>query len=146
MDYKRNCDCCGHQTTAFSHNLNAQLIQALDQLNDYYFKNHRGCNLQKNLNLTKNQYNNFQKLQYFNLVTRVEDGWIPTIVGTKFLQGDITVENPVATFGKEILNRYHEAWRTSERVPTLIHISQIRNYNWKGRKEYQGEKSQTLFK
>lgn len=145
MDFRKNCDCCGHMTSAYTHNVNAQMIQSLEQLNDFYFRKHTGCNLQKDLNLTKNQYNNFQKLQYFNLVVRKEEGWYPTVIGTNFLRGDITIEAPVATFGKEILSKWHEAWQTAEKKPKLVHISQIKNYNWKGRKEYQEEKVKTLF-
>jgi hypothetical protein len=145
MKYSKQCECCGHLVTAFSHNLNAPLVQAFEQLIKFYFQKRKGCNLQKDLSLTKNQYNNFQKLQYFNLVIRKEDGWYPTVIGTYFFHGDVTVDVPVATFGKEILNRFHEAWRTAEKAPNPIHISQIKNYNWKGREEYKEEKRSTLF-
>jgi hypothetical protein len=97
------------------------------------------------LSLTKNQYNNFQKLQYFGLVFRKEDGWYPTIQAENFLRGSIAVIAPVATFGKEILTPGHEAWNTAAKKPAPIHISQIKNYAWKGREAYQEEKSATLF-
>lgn len=145
MKYTKQCECCGHQVSAFSHSLNSQLVKALEQLRNFYYQNHKGCNLQKNLDLTKNQYNNFQKLQYFNLAVRKDDGWYPTQAGVQFLEGDITIEMPVATFGREILRSYHEAWDTAKTRPRLVHISQIKNYSWKKREDYQEEKSNTLF-
>ena len=131
--------------TAYTHNLNAQMVQALEQVVDYYWKKGIGCNLQKDITLTKNQYNNFQKLQYFGLVVNTEKGWTPTRLGSSFLTGDSAVQNPVATFGKEILDPLHEAWKTVDKRPSPIHVSQIRNYNWKGREAYKDEKRLTLF-
>lgn len=145
MNYTSNCSHCGHQITAYSHSLNAPLVQALEQLNNFYFLKKRGCNLQKDLTLTKNQYNNFQKLQYFGLVARTENGWLPTQLGSNFLRGGVAVVNPVATFGKEILESMHEAWKTSKKKPSPVHISQIKNYTWKGREAYKEEKRVTLF-
>ena len=144
MKYSNQCNCCGHQVTAYSHNINAQMVQALEQLVDYYKNKGKGCNLQKNLSLTKNQYNNFQKLQYFNLVTNGEDGWYPTNLAMNFMNGDSMILNPVATFGKEILGIYHEAWKTAEKRPKATYIHQIKNYNWKGKEEYKGEKRNDL--
>lgn len=103
MNYKKQCECCGHQITAYSHNINAQLANALEQLVEFFIKTGHGCNLQKDLKLSKNQYNNFQKLQYFGLVHRNDNGWIPTSKGVNFINGEATIEVPVATFGKEIL-------------------------------------------
>jgi hypothetical protein len=131
--------------TAYAHNLNAQMVQALEQVVDHYWKKGTGCNLQKDITLTKNQYNNFQKLQYFGLVVNTEKGWIPTQLGSKFMAGELVILNPVATFGKEILSPLHEAWKTVEKKPNTLHIRQIRNYNWKGREEYKEERRQTLF-
>jgi hypothetical protein len=145
MNYKKQCECCGHQVTAYSHNINAQLADALEQLVNFYIRTARGCNLQKDLKLSKNQYNNFQKLQYFALVHNEETGWFPTSRGVNFINGEIAVEAPVATFGKEILNSWHPAWQTAEKRPAPLHITQVKNYNWKGREEYKEEKRTTLF-
>ena len=145
MKYSKTCECCGHMVTAYSHNINAQLVHALEQVAKHYTQYSKGCNLQKDLVLTKNQYNNFQKLQYFKLVSNTETGWVPTQLGMGFMNGDNVIMNPVATFGKEILNRFHEAWDTSENKPKITHISKIRNYEWKGREAYKQERRSTLF-
>lgn len=145
MKYNKQCECCGHLVTAYSHALNAPLVQALEQLVDFYHKRGIGAHLQKDLNLTKNQYNNFQKLQYFDLVLNTYDGWIPSSLAFRFLRGDSAVMNPVATFGKEVLNPYHRAWLTAEKRPVPTHISAIKNYEWKGREVYKEEKRITLF-
>jgi hypothetical protein len=147
MKYNKQCECCGNKVTAYSHNLNAPLVQAFEQLVKFYLAKNRGASLQKDLNLTKNQYNNFQKLQYFGLVANYGNGWTPTLLGLGFITGDKGIMNPVGTFGKEILSNYHEAWRTTDRKPKLTHISQVKGYTWKGRDEYQEEKgfnNQTL--
>lgn len=145
MNYKKQCDCCGHQITAYSHNINAQLVQALEQLVRFFKEKGRECNLQKNLNLTKNQYNNFQKLQYFGLVYKGEKGWLPTNLAVNFMNGTAYIQNPVATYGKEILPIYHEAWSTAEKKPKTLYVHQVKNYDWKGREDYVEEKRNTLF-
>lgn len=144
MKYTRQCDCCGHQISAYTHNLNNQLVYALEQLVKKYLKEKKPYNLQKDLVLTKNQYNNFQKLQYFQLVTRSVCGWKPTEYGVEFIKGEVCVFNKVATFGKDILPPHHEAWNTGDDKPKLVHIREIKNFVWKGREEYQEEKT-TLF-
>lgn len=147
MKYNKKCECCGHLVTAYSHNINAQMVQALEQLVNFYDQKKKGCNLQKNLSLSKNQYNNFQKLQYFGLVVNTETGWIPTAKAQGFMQGIYPIDNPVATFGKEVMARDHEAWKTAEKKPKLVYIHQIKNYVWKNRPEYKAEKdvSERLF-
>lgn len=145
MKYSKQCECCGHLVTAYSHNINAQMVQALEQVLAYYSKKGKGCNLQKDLTLSKNQYNNFQKLQYFKLVANTETGWVPTQLGMGFINGDNVIMNPVATFGKEILDQFHEAWDTSDTKPKITHISKIKNYEYKGREAYKEERRTTLF-
>jgi len=145
MKYSKQCGCCGHLVTAYSHNINAQMVQALEQVVDYYMKYSKGCNLQKHLKLTKNQYNNFQKLQYFGVVVNTETGWIPTRLGVGFIRGEMAIMNPVATFGKEILGQFHEAWYTADKKPKQTYIHQIKNYEYKGRESYKEERRTTLF-
>lgn len=65
MKYSETCSCCDHTVTAYTHILNKSLVEALIQLVDFYNVKKCKCRLQNDLNLTKNQYNNFQKLQYF---------------------------------------------------------------------------------
>ena len=139
MKYFNKCECCGNLVRAYSHSLNSQLVYGLEQLVSFWRKNKRGCNLQADLSLTKNQYNNFQKLQYFQLVENKKDGWYPKGKGCLFIDGTIVVESLVATFGKEILDSKHEVWQTAEKKPRMVHISSIKNYNWKRRLDYLNE-------
>ena len=141
MKYSDVCTQCDHVVTAYTHNLNYQLVGALEQIVLFHLKQDRVCNLQKDLDLTKNQYNNFQKLQYFGLVEHTEKGWNPTEKGIGFIRGKSVVYNKVATYGKEILPNDHVAWKSEKRQPKMIHIGGIKNYVWKPKAEYQLEKT-----
>jgi hypothetical protein len=142
MKYQEKCECCGHIKTAFMHSLNSPLVEALYQLVNFYEDNNRGCCLQDDLNLTKNQYNNFQKLQYFFLVQQTPNGWFPTQDGIKFIYGEHRVLNPVITLESQVLDIYHPAWKTARRrIPKLVGVEEIDNKFYKKRSEYQLEKS-----
>ena len=145
MKYTKTCECCGNMITAYSHNLNKPLVKALRQLVDYYETHRKPCNLQKHLNLSKDQYNNFQKLQYFRLVHRNNDGWVPTVDGTDFILGRIRVVTPAGTFGKEILENSHEAWDTHSTPRIFVDVKDIDEESWKQREDYKQEKTNTLF-
>lgn len=145
MKYQEQCDSCGHIITAFTHVINAQLVIALRQLYDFYTLKKKPCNLQKHLNLTKNQYNNFQKLQYFGLVIRDQGGWVPTMKGEMFLYGEMPILKRVITFGKEVLSETHELYRKIGSTNQLLFVHEINKEAWKKRVEYQQEKSATLF-
>jgi len=117
MKYKDTCHCCGHSITAYSHHINKPLVEALRQLVDHYEDRGIACNLQNHLRLTKNQYNNFQKLQHFDVVRRTE------------------------------ISHNHECWDNIKTKPELIFVQDIDETSYKQRKEYQADKggNQTLF-
>jgi len=144
MKYVKNCEDCGHQVTAYTHKLNTQLVIGLGRLIDRYLITKKPVNLQKELVLTKNQYNNFQKLQYFGLIIHSENGWVPTLKGEMFIKGEISIKDTVATFGKLILDDRHEAWTTHTGKIRLVHISQL-DQHWKKKEDYKEEKRNTLF-
>lgn len=141
MGYSETCNYCGHQITAYSHHLNTPLVGALNQLVDFYEDKGVAANLQRDLNLTKNQYNNFQKLQYFNLVTRTQHGWLPTNLGIKFVYGEESCYDKVATLGKKVLGVSSNLWLEVKIKPKLINIFSIKGITYKKRPEYQSEKS-----
>jgi hypothetical protein len=145
MKYSETCACCAHTATAYTHNLNKPLISALKQLVEFYQVNYRRANLQKDLMLTKNQYNNFQKLQYFGLVHREAGGYVPTSKGTAFIKGTGSTQDIVATLGKNILDQSHPAWSEHSRTPKEVRIYDYFPEAYKQREEYQDEKSRTLF-
>ena len=140
MKYSDTCEHCGHIVTAYSHSLNAQLVDALSKLCDRWYQIQKAFKLTE-IDLSHNQINNFQKLQYFGLVHRSEYGWMPTVKGASFVRGKTVCYNMVATFGKEILENDHIAWSSSKRKPKLIHIGAVKNYKWKPKVDYQLEKA-----
>jgi len=144
MSYKKVCPHCGEIKTAYVHHLNEPLVYALRQLVDYYNAVKKEANLQDDLNLTKNQYNNFQKLQYFGLVKRIPNGWLPTSIGIGFIEGDCRVYNRVITFDDKVLGPGDMVWSYYNVKPYLVYVSDIIGYNYKQRSEYQREKSSQL--
>jgi hypothetical protein len=145
MKFTYDCECCGHKLVAYTHKLNKMMVSSLEQLVEFYDQNHRRANLQKDLHLTKNQYANFQKLQYFELVHRDSNGWLPTQKGSDFIAGKVWVPNTVGTLGKKILEPDHPAWETHQRRIDWVKVGDYIPTTYKQREEYQDEKSLTLF-
>lgn len=141
MKYKQKCQCCEHELVAYTHSINRPMVSALSQLVSFYLEHKKKANLQKDLQLTKNQYNNFQKLQYFHLVKRTLGGWLPTELGTAFIDGHTSVKVPVATLGKEILSDNHEAWETHSQRRQIKTVRDYMDIGYKQREDYQAEKS-----
>ena len=144
MNYQTKCHCCGHIKVAYVHYLSTSLVKALRQLVDYYDNTRKACNLQNDLSLTKNQYNNFQKLQYFNLVKMTDIGWFPTLQGIQFIKGKEESVDMIATIESEVLDFNHEAWKTHNGSPKPVMIWDIDKDSWKQKVEYQAEKSQQI--
>ncbi len=144
MEFISKCDACGHVEAAYSHHLNVQMVKALRQLVDFHDRERRGCNLQKDLMLSKNQYNNFQKLQYFGLAFRTKEGWWPEFAGFSFIHGEKACYDKVATFKKSILSAENEFWQNSNKKPRPIFVKDIDLSSWKPRQDYQTEKSTQL--
>lgn len=66
---KEYCQCCGQPIMKHKHYFNKSLADILLNVSNKYGSN-TPFHLQKGLSLTKNQYNNFQKLQYWGLVEK----------------------------------------------------------------------------
>lgn len=89
------CECCGAKLTGRWESLTAGLVDTLILFaRNVQLRNRNKIHLQNDLNLTKNQYNNFQKLRYFGLVAKVKDEeklksghWALTRKAGDFLQG-----------------------------------------------------------
>ncbi len=151
MKYSKQCEHCGHKEIAYIHVINKAMIGSLYQLQKFYEVNKVPANLQKDLNLTKNQYNNFQKLQHFGVVYRSKKGWIPTILGRKFIYGVMKIPKRVATIDNEVIAWDHEAWSTHNDGKIDLETIHVRDYipfEYKQREEYQkekGQKNESLF-
>lgn len=144
MKYISTCDHCGHQITAFTHNLNKGIVKALRVLVDFYESRKNGAGLGE-LSLTTQQYNNFQKLQYFDLIRKIDGLWYPTSKGSEFIMGKIAVPTTSATMGKEILGYEHPAWQTHTKELEFLFVWQIDEISYKKRPEYGAEKTPSLF-
>lgn len=142
MKYSKTCDHCGHQKTAYTTTINVSLANALKQLVEFYEIKKQKCNLQKDLRLTYNQYNNFQKLQYFGLVKRDSEGWFPTNEGMEFIYGSVCITIPVATIDGEVLPDDHEAWDTHKGERKQVFIFDIDETAYKKRPDYAKERQQ----
>lgn len=148
MKYKKACEKCGHTSTAYTHNLNRPMVNAFVAMVDEYLSTKDLVNVYALSNLTYNQKCNFQKLRYFGLVDFIgSKGWYPTDFGLEFYYGNRRVKTPVATMANRVLAPDHPAWQTHAVTRRLVHISDYLEDFYKGRVEYQAEKSSqnTLF-
>lgn len=143
---KKTCSHCGHTIASYVHNLNKPMVDSLLQVVVFFLENKRPAKLQKDLDLSKNQYNNFQKLQYFCLVKRTENGWTPEQKGIDFIYGKSPCFNIVMTFGKSVLSPDHEFWQERQSRPREVYSYEIDERLYKKREEYQNEmRQESLF-
>ena len=100
----RRCPYCDAKLVEYKHNLSEALVTGLSKLYETGGK----VNL-KELGLTRNQWDNFQKLRYWDLVKKSvdEDGkrlsgvWEILPAGVEFLQGKRSVQKWVWTYRGE---------------------------------------------
>lgn len=121
---KETCPYCCQSIMKHKHSLSLAMVNTLKKSLPIPF------HLQKDLNLTKNEYNNFQKLKYFKLVSRTEKSgyWILTDKGKRFLDGSMSVPKWVQTFNNKLVG-YSD---------NRLLISDIdKDFHWKKLKEYQ---------
>jgi len=103
-DKLKFCDCCGAKIVEYKHTFNKALATGLCKL---YESGGGPINL-KDLSLTRNQWDNFQKLRYWGLVrkyyredgTRADGVWEITEKGLEFIFG-ISVTKSVWTYRGE---------------------------------------------
>jgi hypothetical protein len=101
MKNKKFCDHCGAKIVEYKHSFSAALAHGLYEL----FCVKEPINI-KYLGLTRNQWDNFQKLRYWGLVEKAvnEEGrriaghWSMTEKGIDFIKGRITIPKSVWTF------------------------------------------------
>jgi len=137
MKLREKCSHCGTIIQSYSHSLNKPLVEALRQLYDKQADTKglpKPLNLQSELNLTKNQYNNFQKLQYFGLVEHLKTGWVITIKGERFIEGQIAISDKAMTFGGEVVLPPHKAW--SNVKINKKYVYEIDSNSWKKIDDY----------
>ncbi len=92
---KTKCPTCGAKTVKYRHSLNKPLLMGLISISE-----HDGPVNLKNLNLTRNEWDNFQKLRYWYLVKKSEKAgeWEITDSGRQWLSGTIRMERTAITY------------------------------------------------
>lgn len=144
MKYVRECDCCWHIVTAYTHKLNAWHVQMLEKLIQFCEKNKKHATL-NDLNLTGVEYSVFSKIRHFKLIYSTEAGRRPTEKGLLFFQWKIQCENRTANFGKQTLPLDHEAWQTDSKWRKKMWIWDFNaDHKWKQKGEYQSEKQSNM--
>ena len=111
---KKVCEHCGARMMEHRHVLSTPLVRALRKIAAFT----NAVNLQA-LNLSRNEWDNFQKLRYWGLVekarrpdgTRMRGYWYLTNKGRRFLAGQEVVPGVVWTYRGDFVR--HEAGHVS---------------------------------
>lgn len=122
MIYQEVCPCCGHRERVYFHKLNKPMVNALKILCDMYLSHKRRLKLHE-LGLNNNDFNNFQKLQYWGLVHRDADGYVPTRKAYDFLTNRTWVYDVEGTWKGNVIAIDHPAWKNKKTPRKLITIS-----------------------
>jgi hypothetical protein len=106
------CECCGAKMYKYWHRLTPMLIDTLKKFHQAVIR--KGANdihVPKEVNLTKQEYNNFQKLRFHGLVAKYKSKgihktghWLITRRGAQFLAGELAVPCRVQTFRNKVID------------------------------------------
>ena len=100
-----HCPTCDASLDGRWENITKSQITLLNKLHRGIKRfNRNSIHLQDDLNLTKNEYNNFQKLRYNGLVAHADATgcWLMTRRGASFLKGEIDLPKGVLVFRNRI--------------------------------------------
>lgn len=123
----KSCPTCGSKIKTYRHRLNTGLLSGLKEL-----KRVGGVAKLSEMNLTKNEFNNFQKLQYFGLVKKeFLDGeptsrWMLTGLGRLFLDGLAPAPQWSETLRNSVVNC----------SPTMVYIFDVKVRRYQKRADY----------
>jgi hypothetical protein len=102
----QRCPHCGANMAVWSHRLTPGLVSVLVKAIEFVHRTNRNrFHLQKDLDLTKSQFTNAQKLRYHALIAKTDDEgyWLITARGGAFLRGEIKVPATVKTFRNRVI-------------------------------------------
>lgn len=114
---KEHCANCHASMKMFWHNITPGLVGCLIKAIEYVKKNGNHFNLQKDLNLSKTEYNNFQKLRFHGLIAHSGDKvgyWLITKRGGAFLRNEVAIPAGVKTFRNRVEGHTEEMVRISD--------------------------------
>ena len=118
------CPHCGASMKEFWHNLTPGLVNNLIKfIEAVKSKGENEIHLQKDLDFTKNEYNNFQKLRYWGLVHHADKDnthsgkWLITRQGGEFLRNELAVPKRIKTFRNQIVEKGEEFVKISDFFP-----------------------------
>jgi hypothetical protein len=106
------CPHCGAKMQAYWQRLSPGLVQTLVKFRHAVLKKGENkIHVPKEVDFTKNEYNNFQRLRYHALVAKVKDKegkrlsayWLITRRGNQFCKGEATIPEKVKTFRNKIV-------------------------------------------
>ena len=114
MAKKEYCPTCGQPIMKHRHTFSRALAGILLIVANKY-GTRKPFHLQKDLDLTPNQYNNFQKLKYWDLVfkhsvqgKRIGGYWFLTTKAQYFIRGLVEIPRYVVTFNNQVTERSEE--------------------------------------
>lgn len=112
---KEYCPHCGASITENTHNLSQGLVKTLIKFAEAVRqKGENNVHLQTETNLTKNEYNNFQKLRYWGLVHHADKNnsksgkWLLTKLGGQFLRNEVGVAKKIKTLRNKKTAEWNE--------------------------------------
>lgn len=123
LQNKEICANCGESMKSYWQTVHSGIVGDLIQAIDFVKKNNRNSfHLAKDLNLSKAEYANFQKLRYHALVAKDKDAkekgcWLITKRGGQFLRGEISIHKRVHTYRNRIIGYSDD----------MVHINQFRH-------------------
>ncbi len=125
MEDQTNHDCpnCGALMKEYWHSLSPGLVICLVKAIKFVKKNNLNKFKLTDLELSQNQFNNFQKLRFHGLIAHADHDniksgqWLITNRGGQFLRGELSVPRKVKTFRNRVIGHDIE----------VVHISRYRN-------------------
>lgn len=146
--YTRECECCWHKITAYTHKLDHSYIDWLIKLVDYRHSHYESAKTSQ-LWLTNQQYSTFHRLKFRWLAETENNRRKPTTYWILFSEWNVTAYEMIANMWKQVLPIDHEFRILRGKTPQKKYIYELcDDYAYKKREEYQSEKgfsSQRLF-
>ncbi len=105
LQNREKCSNCHASMKMFWQVLSPGLVGCLIKAIEFVKKNKNSFHLQYDLNLSKTEYNNMQKLRYHGLIAHDEGKigyWLITRRGGQFLRNEIDIPDGVLTFRNHI--------------------------------------------